>query len=607
MSPRGRGRARWRLAGASGGLALALLLGCPRPDDGDGREAPRDPAPAVQAPDPEFRRQAHAKALAALRKASLPALRSLDPVAAAEVEGTPLRPPGFGAAARAELRAALDEAQRQAEGLSPGMLSPEDGVVLRVLTHSLERGRHRLERPPWRDDPGALVHAVEPYLEALRRGLAAGRCDDGCGLAELGPALEAGVKEIGSASIVTLAAAREDLAALRRELPGLCGAPGSSRGSGVETGPGRAPQDGDSAHAERAGVGSPDAGSPAGSRASACDAARPGLEAALDRIDARFARAAAGLASAPEQPWDHGVAPAEPEAWRRRPSRWSAAVLRVVLEHEEAYGVSPAALFDRMELTVARLRTMREREAARGGPEAPAIARPFDATACEAAWAPLRGWVQAQGSHLVAALDCAGAPWTLPPGVDDAAIVRHLLTHGVIEPTRRAHVAATGVDVALARGRAAPLAQALVLEIAIASGSGRSGAMQAALREAHQRACLAAVAVWIHGELGDEGELRRRLDAHACGELEPLVTAAEARPRAALRGLGLVLVGDGPADAAALDRYFWAPVGLVRDLAMPPPPVETAPATRIEELGDRETAGPRLEAPGTDGSGREGS
>ena len=105
-----------------------------------------------------------------------------------------------------------------------------------------------------------------------------------------------------------------------------------------------------------------------------------------------------------------------------------------------------------------------------------------------------------------------------------------------------ARVAATGTDVALVQGRAAPLAQALTLEIALASGMGRSTAGREALHEAHRVACLAAAAVWIHGELGDDDQLRARLDPLACGELDPLLRQAQARPRAALRGLGLVLL-----------------------------------------------------------------
>ncbi len=136
-------------------LALALL-GCPGSgQDGEGEGAPASKATNTTpaAPDPEFRRNAHAKALAMLREAALPALRRQGPVAAAEVEGTPLHPPGFGPAARAGLREALDAATRQAEGLRAELLSPADGVLLRVLSHAIERGRHLAGN--YREEDGA--------------------------------------------------------------------------------------------------------------------------------------------------------------------------------------------------------------------------------------------------------------------------------------------------------------------------------------------------------------------------------------------------------------------------------------------------------------------
>src|SRR5690606_8305792 len=146
---------------------------------------------------------------------------------------------------------------------------------------------------------------------------------------------------------------------------------------------------------------------------------------------------------------------------------------------------------------------------------------------------------------LVPALHCAAALRPLPAlAPSHAALVRHLLQHGVVEPTRRAQVEATAVDVALVRGRPAPLAQALVLQLAIASGSGRPAVERHALREAHGLACLAAAGVWIHGGLGDahgsDDALTARLAAHGCGDGTALVDAAQARPRAALQGLGFV-------------------------------------------------------------------
>lgn len=532
---------------------MAVALGCPSADEAT-PPAREELATAPSAPvSPEaFRRQAHGRALEALRREAPAVLRMLDPVAAAEVEGTPLRPPGFGASARAERRTALARVERDAAEISGSLLSPADAVVLRVLQTAFEREQQRLRRPPWRDDPRALVHAIEPYLQALRRRLAAGECDDGCGLGQLGPALRDGLGELGSAAVPTVAAAREDLRNLGAALPGwLRGLP-----------------------PEHAAV-----------------TAAAELPTVLRELDQTLARVEAALPEAEPVAWDRPVAPARDGGWKRRPARWDAAQLRRVLEDEEAHGVEPARLFARAEATVARLRAMIERDGAVPG-EASPLPRPFDGPACEAAWAPLRAWAEAQGGALVPELDCATALRELPrPSPADPAVVLHLVEHGLVGPSRRAAVAATGVDVALVRGRAAPRAQGLVLAIAITAGSGRRDAERLALDQAHGLACLAATAVWIHGELGPVEALVPRLQAQGCGDVKALVAAAEARPRAALEGLGLVLLGDGPADAAALDRYWWAPMGLVRDLALPPaPPPEVQPSVSIEAVAPDDAA-----------------
>ncbi len=125
-----------------------------------------------------------------------------------------------------------------------------------------------------------------------------------------------------------------------------------------------------------------------------------------------------------------------------------------------------------------------------------------------------------------------------------------------------------------------------MIEIAITAGNGATRATELhALALSRQTLCLAATAVWIHGELGDDAGLVARLSASGCEDLDALIAAAEARPRRALTGLGLTLIGAGPADAAALDRFYWAPMGLVRDLAIPPPPpAPVVPPTRVEPL-----------------------
>lgn len=537
------GRARWPRAL----LLLGLCGGCPSDSATTPAVDDSSSTPASASDSDDFRRKAHADALGRLRTAALPALRRLDPVAAAAVEGAPLRPPRFGATARSELRPELERATTEAEGIDPRLLAPTDRVVLRTLQTGLSRGFLRLGRPPWRDDPGAVLYALAPYLQELSVRLAAGECEhDGCGIEQLAPALRAGFGGIGSASPATVSAAREDLAALSVQLEGWAH--------------GRAAQH-------------------------PVVRARPDLRATLDELDAELERAAAALATATELPWSTVAPRADAAEWKRRPARWTAARLTQWLTDEEAYGHPPRALLDGALAAAARMSAMVERESAQPDDSA-AIARPFDAAACAEAFAPFEAWVKAQAGHLRAELDCAALLRELPESTpDDPALVLRMVDRGIIRPSREALVAATGTDVALVRGQAAPAAQRTTLRVAITAATRYRGAELRAVEHARHDACLAAVAVWIHGQLGTDDELRALLAAPGCGDADELVAAAEARPRTALLGLGLVLLGLGPADAAALDRYWWAPLGVVRDLAMPPAdPVEGVAPVAIESL-----------------------
>lgn len=552
-------------------MLLAGLSGCPRGSPSTTADSPKDqdatsPSATTPSTAPEqFRRTAHAQALAALREQIRPTLRALDPVTAARVEGTALGPPRFGPTSRAERRSRLQSARREAEGIRAPLLSPEDGMVLRVLLHALARGDQHLRRPPWRDGPRAVLYALGPYVHALHQGVIAGTCDDGCGVDQLAVALRTGLAEVGSASPPTVTAAREDLRRLASTLERL------STGLSPEHPLVRA---------------------------------RPQIEAELTQLDATLATASEALATARELPWDRAVAPAPAAQWARRPTRWDAPRLRAWLEIEEAYGRDPSWLIQRIEATLSRLRSMIERDRTRGTEDRP-VPRPLDARACATVWAPLQAWAQERKAPLVAALDCDGGfIRTLPASVDtDTAFVRALIEQGIVEPSRRARIAQTAPEIAMVTGRAARVGQSTVMQIAVAAGpEGYRGVELAALESAHASLCLAATAVWIHGELGDDDRLASRLAAHDCGDIDELVAAAQARPRAALTGLGLTLLGTGPADAAALDRYFWAPMGLVRDLAQPPPSQprsqpEAEVRTKIETLTP---SPPSIEGPGED-------
>lgn len=552
------------LAAPSAWLCAAMLsvvvAGCgddPAGEPGAAAATPPVADGASVSPDSEdFRRQAHQKALASLREQSTKVLRLLDPVANARADAAPLTVPRVGPAARTSVRKPLTIAQREAAGIKRGWLSPEDGVVLRMHLTGLDRGFERSRAPAPRDGPDGVLYTLAPYLGEVERRMALGQCEDGCGLDSLASALRVSMAEVGSASVPTIGAAQRDFAALHDTV-----------GYWAK---GRPPEH---------------------------PVAKAAVEitAELETIDATLATAYTALVGAPTVDWKT-IAPAAPAAeWKRRPDRWNAARLRRFLGAEEAYGHPADALFERAVVASERLHLIRERDAAAAtSKDEPAAAAPaMTPERCEALLAPLAEFTKQPDNHLVAELDCtalaANFDRRVPEASDSIAQARAVIRHGVVEPTRDALLKDTPIDLRLVWGRAAAPTQATMLEVAIAAGTEQPALGARALADGHRAACLAAIAVWIHGELGTDAILRDRLDPQGCGDLDAMIAEAQARPRAALQGLGWLLLGQGPADAAALDRYWWAPLGLVRDLAMPPPPRREQPTKiTVEPLPGRE-------------------
>ena len=543
-------------------LIAGLTAGCPDP--------PKDPPPAAEDSKPPvedgttpfderdgFVRDAHVKALSSLRTVALPALRLIDPVAAAQAEDEPLRPPSFGPSLRVPLRKPLGEAQREAAGIDHSWLPPEDGVVLRTLQTGLTQGFQQVTRPMWRDDPSAVLYRLEPYVDALTRAAAAGQCDEGCGIDALASTIEAGFNEVGSGTVPTVQTARRELKGLGERLAGLTRGPEGDR---PPTHP--------------------------------LVKAQAELTATLARIDGELAKAEAALPAAPQVEWSSVLPRTEASAWQRRPEQWGKDRLREWLTIYEAFGHAPNELFERALQTAARLSAMKARDAV-APDESAAIARPFDAAACEQAFAPIQEWTTAQPTHLKVELDCEAIVRELGPDPgSDAEVLLAIIDRAIIDPTRLAQVKGTGVDVALVRGRAAAPAQRSTLQVAVTAATQHRAAELLSLSRTHEGICRAATALWVHAELGSTEQLAEKLAPHGCGDVATLVDAAKAHPLAALEGLGMMLLGLGPADAAALDRYWWAPMGLVRDLAIPPAPsLEVPPSMKVEELKPGEGAG----------------
>lgn len=535
-------------------LGLGLLCACPVAPGGAQDDAPAvaaasnlEPIADDDAGDPELA-HAHEVALQRLHDAALPALAAFDPVAAAAIGKGELAPPPVSRGRRQVLREQMSAPRREAEGIDIEHLSPEAGMLLRTLEHGLERIDDELSgKTPLRVSPGAYLFRIEPLLEALEVTLSAGAAPRAPAvLSQLATELSQTSGQLGAASPSEATAAAEDAAATAarlRRLPQVAASP------------------------------SPELTAAA---TEAADAA-----AALGRS---LSEIAAALPDAPSAEWDAHLAPAPTgREVRRLPGRWGPEHLRRVL-HSEAIVAEPTLLSAQLVSLVARLDAMH----ARGGDEARSAARPVTRERCAAAWAPILAWVGKQPPLAAATLDCDAATRRLAGrALDDASLQIELVHQGVVVPTREARRREVDPALALVGGRLAPAGHRRALTISVLGGAGLQGAAKKATADARDAACLAAAALAVHGEGGGGPDLVARIGA-GCSHRDARQWEADvlARPEHALLGAGLLLLGDGPADALAMQRFWWAPLGLVGPLAQPPapPPESPAPDVKIEPL-----------------------
>jgi hypothetical protein len=263
------------------------------------------------------------------------------------------------------------------------------------------------------------------------------------------------------------------------------------------------------------------------------------------------------------------MAPAEGEPRiERLPDVLGSAALRRRLEVEEAVqgplvAVVPAVLGAMKQLdAIASLHTL---------PEAASDPlEPLDDARCEAARVEVETWLQSRGQHLEPTASCMVTLRRLEPRSSDAALRLAILEWGWVRPRARDQRRAMQAPEGLVSGHIASTSQrrAAVLAAAVHGGDGPSIAL--ALQRVREALCRAQTAVWIHGELSEPAKLEAWLRAD-CGWRDPADWIAEvlADPRQALGGLGLVMLAHGPAGAVTLDRFGWAPIGLVPALADP--------------------------------------
>jgi hypothetical protein len=531
-------RAGCRLGSPSRCLAIAFgLAACgaqrePTPRDEVPPSATTDD-PALAGPDPEpgpeAVRAAHAAALRHLALRAADAFAAFDPVAAHAIGRMELRPPPASLARVGEVRDALARARREAQGLRVELLEAEPAMLLRTIEVGLERVDEALSgRGAARTDPTVYLADFAEWLDELELAAMVLEPAQAQAAAE---ELDAAIAQLGGASEAGLDAALHDAEVL---------------------------------------------------------AQRVADDPALEPVAQALARARTRLQERKAQPgpavaWGTVLTPVTGAALPRLPDRWDAATWTRALEREQGVHAEPARLLADVVATLGRLQAMIDRTPAGTTSPARAVTR----ERCAARWERLAEHAAASEALSHASLSCDAFVARHPEPLDDEDLSIALAHDGIVVPTRRARRREVDASLALVGSRATARAHAHALTISILTTAGETAAAHRMLTVARDDVCRAGTAVWVHTASGPDDALAAQLGA-ACDHRKPRAWIAEvvARPRAAWAGLGLALLGASPADALALHRFWWVPLGLVIPLAQPPPPVEGTPAPlTIEEFG----------------------
>jgi hypothetical protein len=204
-------------------------------------------------------------------------------------------------------------------------------------------------------------------------------------------------------------------------------------------------------------------------------------------------------------------------------------------------------------------------------PAPPQPSRPVSTERCEQVRSRVLAWAARADLAPPDAPECTVLVRMLEGGsYGDAELLLEVVRRAWVDPWAAKHRRETGDLVALIGGRIAPASHRLAATIAATNGIGDAAAARLAHEQARRAACLAATALWVHAQFDDDARLRVLLEQD-CPErpAEVWIGEAIARPRRSLQGLGLAFIEPGPAALAALERYAWAPLGLVHVLADP--------------------------------------
>jgi hypothetical protein len=483
-----------------------------------------------------MRRKAHHEALVRSVPEAERAFALADPVAAFERGLGLLAPAPHAPIGLAPARKARRAAFKEIEQIDVDVLDAAPAVQLRAIAFGLERIEEAASgRSATRTDPTVGIVEAHRVLDVVDRERASGRAE---GLPDvlpkLGAALRADLDDLGAASAETLGAALSDLRQLQARVEALA------------------------------------------ERDPSLSAAARSLAAELGTLHERTSRQHAALPPQSDLEWSHWPPPARGQpSLRRLPPVLGKQPLMRRLEVEEGLDRPFVEAVPQLLRLAARLDDVTAKLVAsaprdEGASAAPAdVPRPVDATRCEPIVARLRAVTEGGEAPRELACEWLLVQWGAR-SLSDAALTLAVIDDGLVGPDARRQRAAAPSWIALLSGTTAPRSHVLAKGLAVAVRLGDRETIELAVSRTRDALCSAVTASWIHGELGDRDRLEQWLQRD-CPSREPAAWIAEilARPRAAMDGLALTLVGPSPVGATMLDLVPWAPLGLVPPIAKP--------------------------------------
>ncbi|PRP92128.1 hypothetical protein ENSA5_50750 [Enhygromyxa salina] len=512
--------------------------GCKDPPDPDQRVAP----PAVDKDKGDaLKTEAYREALELALPDARAALIAADPLAAYQLGLAPAATPPLRSAERRALERLSDPARAALDELDESYLPGAEVVILRVMRFAFARINDDLRRrAPAEQDPMVGLHAISATLDELRYRLVHDDCDTACqalpaALAEDVAALRG---QLRAASVAGVTEAGLASAALAAEARALASRPVVAQTEPLATG--------------------------LEQLAAACDAHRSWLE-----------QLALALPKADRHEWTAKPAPRKlhaDAAIERLPAILGESALARRLSVEERIDLAPGPAFVEIERHVRRWQALRETLVGDPDPRADDPPKPVDAARCEAALGRLRAGLEAVPEVGPPSLDCARYVAVIGDGpISEGRLVLELLDLGVIEPQRRALRTAELPEVALVAGPWSAQVHTHLRRLMLLARLSEHAASAHAIEEARRALCLAEAALWIHARLGPPDEVALTVGPPCAdiGDAATITARVTGDPRAALAGFGLSLIGDEPARMVGFDRFFWAPLGLMKILATP--------------------------------------